>query len=160
MKSYEYSEDSRSITVKTSYTDPVVVPVDILDFLNSVHISDSTLEELKAFRRTTQRDASDNVVSVPEQVEVSTLEGVNLVGKTVRFYFANWEDSEWLETSAALTVVKTNHDMYRFVFAEEDLYHNPEKYPEEEYYDRIPYDVERMIGVTLCAKERVWVSND
>ena len=157
MANLKYSEDDKFIVYENYRKETVNVPVEVLDYLNSVHISDSALTDLKAYRRLTKFDDSGEVVSEPKVVNFESMVGADLTGKTVRVFYANWEDSEWLSSDSALTVSKSLFGEYRFVFPQDDVWNNPENYDDEEY-DKIPYDVERLIGMSFTGLTQFWVA--
>lgn len=69
------------------------------------------IEDAIAFRAIT-RDAE-----TVEWVTVSELLGKPLTGYTLLYYYANWEDSEWLSTTQAVEMVRDG-DTYSLKYEE------------------------------------------
>lgn len=107
----EYTADGKFLTVPTFRGEKQVVPVSFVDEVLERGLSGREIDELLFWRRLT-KDASS-----VEKVRIADLQGVDLKGKTCYIYFPNWEDSEWMSTSAAVTVVADAHEdgTYRFL---------------------------------------------
>lgn len=110
----DYTADGKFLTVPTFRGEKQVVPVSFVDEILERGLSGREIEDLLFWRRLT-KDASS-----VEKVRIADLEGVDLKGKTCYIYFPNWEDSEWMSTSAAVTVVAPTHEAgtYRFLMNE------------------------------------------
>lgn len=123
MHNVEYTDDNKFLTVP-KYTGAELhqVPVALIDELLERELFESQITALKAFRRVTRH------ASFFEWVKIKDLVDVDLTNSTAYIYDANWEDSEWLSTSIALTVKESDYDnYYEFVFEK----------TEEENYNRL-----------------------
>ncbi len=155
---FVYSPDGKTLTASSYGDRTVTIPVEVIDFLNSVHIGEHLMDNIKAYRSLTVLE--DGLpVSEPSIVPASSLVGVDLRNKIVRVFHANYEDSEWLETGSALTVRDESGGYCSFVFEKqyEDWYNNLDDDPE--MYDKIPYDVERLLNFGFYSTSSIWVAD-
>ena len=79
-----------------------------------------------------------------------------MVGKTVSIFYGNWEDSEWLTTSNAVTVEDKGNGCYRFNFGVHTEGWDSD-YVEDNEVEEPPYDVSRLVGMNFSSGEHVTV---
>lgn len=141
-------------SVNPAKAEVTVVPLDVLDFFVNNHVSPHVLENLIAYRRATQTNKAGIIVEEPLITTVASLEGVDLTGKTLRLWDANWEDSEWIYTSSVSTIQKADDDYYKFVFEDADLYDEDWDAFNEKHPD---FDGERFINREEFGLQQIWV---
>jgi hypothetical protein len=115
INSAEYSADGKFLVLPSLYIggEEKKVPVALIDELRERGLSKYDLERLLFVRSVTAGNKT-------RKVKMEDLVGEDLTGKTVGVYFRNYEDSEWMETSEAIGVVKDEEGAdYRFLFPPE-----------------------------------------
>jgi hypothetical protein len=142
MTEFEYSEDGTKIIWKNYRNEVVEIPVAFLDELFGYKRRVGNLDEVSMFRNMSRPSAPENQVSIVS-VPISELVGVDLIGATCSIYFSNWEDSEWLSTAEAVTVIEDttygdSYPRYRFKFTDE----LEEAYAKENQYDEDDDDID------------------
>lgn len=111
INSAEYSADGKFLVLPSLYIggEEKKVPVALIDELRERGLSRYDLQQLLFVRGLTAGKKT-------RKVRMEDLVGEDLTGKTVGFYFRNYEDSEWMDTSDAIRVVKEDNNDYRFLF--------------------------------------------
>lgn len=146
MNKVKYLHDDKFLSIPDYNGDSIVVPVSLLDEINERSLRPSQIEELLFFRSIT-RDAQQATWTTMKE-----LTGVNLEGKECFIYFANWEDSEWMSTSAARSVICTgngDYENYRFLFNEKQeawQYGGDEEEEDDEKDDADRFWPEALLG--------------
>jgi len=134
MENISYSEDGATITWKNYLGKVVEIPVDFLDELFAHKRRVGNFDTAMEYRNMSRPSKPGNKVDITS-VPISELVGVDLTGTTCYIYLGNWEDSEWLYTTEAVTVIKTNENdvdsLYRFKFTDEI----EEAHAKEDQYD-------------------------
>lgn len=151
---FTYSADGKTLTATSLSGLDVVVPVEVLDFLGTIHVNQSFMEEMQAYRALTILE-NGLPVSEPVIVSASSLIGVDLSNKIVRVMYANYEDSEWFETEEALTVRDVGDGYCAFDFGKhyEDVYNNPDSTEE------VPYGVMMLSNFVFSFTTEIWVAD-
>lgn len=129
----DYTPDQKFITVNRRGSELEKVPVSLLDEIWERGLSSYDLERLLWFRAVT-RDAQK-----AEWLKMRDLVGQDLADKTVHFWHANYEDSEWRSVTGPLTVKAESDDWASFVLPDhiEHWWNNmaeEEELPREEYW--------------------------
>lgn len=154
---FKVSDDGAHIIVPGLWSgaEPVFVPVSLLVEMKKVGLYPTYWQDV--LRVLSNGVVNDEGKFTPaEIVPIEQLVGVDLVGKTVSIFYANWEDSEWLATTSAVTVDKEGDGSYRFNFG----VHSEEwdaGYPEDSEVEETPYDVSRFLGMSFSAGESVTI---
>jgi hypothetical protein len=138
MDNISYSEDGTTITWKNYLGKVVEIPVAFLDELSGHRRRVGNLNDILEFRNISRPSKPGNKVSIIS-VPISELEGVDLTGAICGIYFSNWEDSEWMYTTEAVTVIKDesyadSYPRYRFKFTDEieEAHAKENQYDEED----------------------------
>lgn len=127
MENAKYSDDGSHVILNSWFNgrEDTQVPVALLETVNESGLSLRDIEEALRFMRMTNGRSF-------EWVTMKDLVKVDLKGKTVCVYDANYEDSEWISSSAVLSVEQEDANYYTFVSDydedDEDSY---------DYYDRL-----------------------
>jgi len=129
------STDSKgSIVVSRSVVaqDPVAFPVETLDAILELPGSGYDLEKALMFRRVTRNAKS------AEWVKAEDLVGQDLTDATVWYYFANWEDSEWVTVTGK-----------SFSFVEDSGYDKKVTWEDDEEGDHYGWSIDGWSEVLL-----------
>jgi hypothetical protein len=157
-----YSDDSSSIIFSDYSKQEKSIPVSIVDFLMDISISEYEWQQIRHFHSMGQINAQNGTPVAADVKHVQDLVGKDLTGVYIAYWYANYEDSEWLFTGKALTVreTKDGSGYYELVFEQKYMdYWNDEG--DEENYDEdfdIPYDVSRFLGMSFSGNDQFELS--
>jgi hypothetical protein len=100
LEDVDYSEDKNFISIAPAWSsaEKKLVPVSFIDKLIERKLTSYDIEKLIVYRNLTRDGGTPH--------SLSELEGTDLEGKWVSFYFGNYEDSQWVSSEAVKTVKK------------------------------------------------------
>lgn len=115
INSAAYSPDGKFLVVPSYRRDEPEnkVPVTLIDELIERRLTSRDLENLLFVRSATAG-------KVTRKASASELVGEDLTGKTLGYYFRNYEDSEWMSTYNAIGIVAEDIEgYYKFLYPQQ-----------------------------------------
>ncbi len=150
-----YSENEKFLIVPSYMGRTTQAPVTLIDELLERGLSNYDLDKMLWFRSVT-RNASSH-----EWVEIRSLIGADLSDKTIYFWHANYEDSEWLSSSLALTVQENESGNCALVMPDKLVsWWNGEHEDEEDDFTPEEQAEFGLVGYSFHSMEKVLVVKD